>query len=94
MKFTFTNIRNRNKSEPLASFSFCFGRRVLINDIFSDNVHTNVYCVYTAMLCTHKILKFTHNKAKTFDSLLELPFLVSMVCSLFPASLYMTQGTR
>ena len=32
-----------------------------------------IYCVYTAILCIHKTLKFTHVKAKTFDILFESP---------------------
>ena len=31
-----------------------------------------VYCVHSAMLCIHKILKFTNKKAKNI--LLEFPF--------------------
>ena len=46
-------FRNRKKGEPM---------RVLITFIFPDNV---LYCIYTAMSCIHKILKFTRKKTKT-----------------------------
>ena len=57
-----------------------------------------IYCVYTAILCIHKILKFTHVKAKTFDNLFEspigclqcVPCVTSTVCSLCDQCLYFT----
>ena len=51
-----------------------------------------IYGVYTAMSCIHKILKFTHRKAKTVDMLHKFPFgdLLCIPClsSVYCSSLY------
>ena len=55
-----------------------------------------MYCVYTAVLCFHKILKLTHKKAKTFwIKFARISIWVSAACSLFRPcfALHKTQGT-